>query len=273
MLNQVDAISPQGGTLSLALDDISEGYSIQGIDGLDPVPANVVSSSFARLDGEQFQSARREKRNIILRLGLEPDYSTMTAQQLRNNLYKWFMPKRSVLTRYYTDELPPVEISGVIETFNCPLFVKEPVATISILNHLPDFIDPTVQNLAGVTNSTASNTDHWYEGSEDTGVVITININRSISSFEIVNEPEGGARQSMPFEGAFVNGDVIEFSTVAGNIYVTLTRSGVRTSILYALSPFANWFRFAPGANAFRIAAGGAAIPYTIAYTNKYGGL
>lgn len=273
MVNQFDAVTPRGETLPLSLADISEGYSVQDISGLDPVPANIVSSSFARLDGEQYQSARREKRNIIIKLGLEPDYSTMTAQQLRNRLYTWFMTKRQVMLRFYTDELPPVEINGRVETFDCPLFVKEPVATISIVNHLPDFIDPTEIALAGNTNSTETNTDIVYDGSVDTGFVFTLNVNRTLTSFEIINQALGESAQSMPFVGSWVAGDVIELSTVSGNKYVQLTRSGVRTSALAQLSPFANWITLKEGVNEFRVNAEGAAIPYTIRYTNKYGGL
>src|SRR5687768_8673183 len=96
MLNKVEARTDLGAMLSLPFDDISSGYLVQSIEGLDPVPANIVSTSFARLDGEQYQSSRREKRNPILRLGLEPDYTTQTVRELRNNLYRWFMPGKNV---------------------------------------------------------------------------------------------------------------------------------------------------------------------------------
>src|SRR5438128_1459277 len=55
-MNGVQIFSSKGETLTLMLADISQGYTIRSIDGLDPVKANVVSSSFANQDGEQYQS-------------------------------------------------------------------------------------------------------------------------------------------------------------------------------------------------------------------------
>lgn len=273
MLNKLEARTDQGVLLSLPLDDISGGYLVQSIEGLDPVPANIVSSSFARLDGEQYQSSRREKRNVILRLGLEPDYSTMTVRQLRDNLYNWFMPPRNSNLRFYTDDMPTVDISGRVETFDCPLFVKEPVATISLLCFNPDFYEPVEVEISGNTVSSGVMGTIDYEGTVDTGIVFSIAINRSITGFTIYHQPEGVQVRSMVVAGAFVAGDVVEISTVPGNKYANLTRGSVVTSVLYTVSPYSDWTRLQPGDNDLRVYAEGAAIPWTLRYTNKHGGL
>ena len=97
MLTAVEAFTPQGENLFLPLQDSSGGYVVQDIDGLDPVNAQIVSSKFARLEGEQYQSSYREKRNILISLGLEPDYgAALSVSQLRSRLYDFFMPKSPV---------------------------------------------------------------------------------------------------------------------------------------------------------------------------------
>lgn len=273
MLNKVEATTDQGVTLSLPLDDISGGFSIEDIQGLDPVPANVVSSSFASLDGEQYQSSRREKRNIVVKLGLQPDYTTMTVRQLRNQLYGYFMPKKNTLLTFYDDELGDVNISGLIETFDCPLFTKEPVATISILCFDPDFYDPTPIDLPGNTTSTNVPTAIMYDGNVDTGMLFTLSANRPMDGFIINCQADGDQVRQMQFTASILSGDVINISTVPGNKYATLTRGGVISSILYGVSPYADWPRLQPGGNTFWVQATGAAVPYNIEYNDKFGGL
>lgn len=273
MLDKVEVRTDQGELLSLPFADISGGYMVQSIEGLDPVPANIVSSSFARLDGEQYQSARREKRNLIVKLGLEPDYTSQTVEQLRNNLYRWFLPPRNANFRFFTDNNPLVDISGRVETFDCPIFVKEPVATMSILCLDPDFYEPIEVEIAGQTTAGTAMGNIDYEGTVDTGIVFTININRSLTGFTLIHQPAGEQQRRLDVVGQFVSGDVVAISTVPGNKYVTRTRGSVISSVLYMVSPYADWTRLQPGNNGFRVVAEGAAIPYTIRYTNKHGGL
>jgi len=273
MLNKVEARTVRGAMLSLPFDDISGGYLVQGIDGLDPVPANIVSTSFARLDGEQYQSARREKRNLVLRLGLEPDYTTQTVRELRNNLYRFFMPRQLSAFRFYTDDFPTVDIEGRVETFDCPLFVKEPVATISVLCLDPDFYEPIEVEISGSTTDGVFMGNIDYAGTVDTGIIFTLNVDRAMSGFTIYHQPEGEQVRTLVVVGDFVAGDIVEISTIPGNKYATLTRGSVISSILYTVSPYSDWTRLQEGPNALRVFAEGAAVPYTIRYTTKHGGL
>lgn len=273
MLDKVEVRTEQGEVLSLPFADISGGYLMQGMDGLDPVPANIVSTSFANGDGEQYQSSRREKRNLIIQLGLEPDYTTKTVQQLRNDLYRWFLPPRRANFRFFTDDTPLVDIWGRVESFRCPLFVKEPIATISVLCFDPDFYEPVEVEISGETTSGTTMGSIDYTGTVDTGIVFQIEIDRTTTGFTIYHQPAGDQVRTLVVSGQFVAGDVVEVSTSPGSKYATLTRGSVISDILYTVSPYSDWIRFQPGSNALRVYTEGAAIPYTIRYTNKHGGL
>lgn len=273
MLTKVEARNDQGVLLTLPLMDVSEGFIIQDIEGLDPVKATLVSSSFANLDGEQYQSSRREKRNLIFTLGLEPDYVAQSVKALRSRLYGHFMPKSNVDFRFFSDDFPTVDISGRVESFEAPLFAKEPEAKMSLLCFNPDFYDstPVVISTSTTTGSIEKAVD--YDGTVESGIKFRINVNRSIVGFTIFNRSADNAIRSLEFLTSLIAGDVVEIDTSAGFKGATLIRSGVATSILYGVSPYSNWIEMLPGVNNIRVVVAGAAIPYTIEYTTKYGGL
>jgi hypothetical protein len=70
-----------------------------------------------------------------------------------------------------------------------------------------------------------------------------------------------------------VAGDVLSINTVTGSKGATLTRAGVESSVLYGISPQSSWLELMPGVNTIRVYATGAAIPLSIEYINRYGGL
>lgn len=276
MLEKLEVLTEQGVLLTLPLQDISQGYSVQNIDGLDPVKATIVSSTFGQMDGEQYQSARREKRNIILTLGYEPDYVSGTMQDLRKKLYAFFMPKSRVLLRFFQTGEPVVQIYGRVESFDSAKFDREPKAVISIINFDPDFYNPTRVILAGNTTASTVETTHTYPGSVETGIVFRLMVNRAnLTEFTINHRPPDDSLRSLDFATAtpLLIGDVLTISTIPGNKFVTLTRGGVDTSFLFGISPQSNWISLFPGDNKLRVYAEGAGIPYQIEYTTKYGGL
>lgn len=275
MLSKVVAQSASGTILTLELDDISDGLVLQEINGLDPVKATLSSSSFAGQDGEQFHSARRESRNITMTLGLEPDYVSQSVQDLRRRLYDVFAPKTQVQLTFYFDDDPDFVLttSGVVEDMQAPLFTKEPTADISIVCYDPDFLLEGSSSLSGNTVSTSATQLVTYDGTTDAGIKLTLNVDRTLTEFTIYQTAPDGSVRSLDFQAPLVTGDVVTLSTVAGNKYATLRRTGTDSSVLYGVSPQANWIALTKGDNHLRVYAVGAGIPYTIEYNTRYGGL
>ena len=273
MLSKVEVRNEQGQLLTLPLQDYSQGYVIQEIEGLEPVKATLVSSSFANLDGEQYQSSRREKRNMIIKLDYKPDYVAQTVQNLRQKLYSFFMPKSNANFTFYSDDFPTVTIDGTIEDFNNPLFTDKPEAAITIQCFKPDFFEPTEISFPGNTTAGLTEVPLQYDGTVETGIKFQLQLNRSLSEFTIYHRAPDGIVRNLEFVAPMLSGDVIDISTVSGSKGATLTRGGSIGSILYGISPYSNWINLFPGQNKIRVYAEGAAIPFTIKYTNKYGGL
>lgn len=273
MLNKVEVRNVQGELLTFVLDDVSDGYVVEDVGGLDPVKATLVSSSFASLDGTQYQSAKRENRNITFQIGLEPDYITETVSDLRQRIYQYFMPKESVDLRFFDSNGLEVDISGRIESCQNAMFTKEPAVDISIVCFNPDLYDRTPVEISGNTVSTTIETLVEYPGTVETGIVFVLNVNRTISEFTIYHRLPNDEIRILDFSAPLVSGDVLRISTVPGSKGATLTRSGTTSSILYGISPQSNWTAFMRGDNYIRVYAVGAAIPFEIEYITKYGGL
>lgn len=273
MLSKVEVTNSRGDLLTLQLDDISDGIIVQEITGLDPVKASLASSPFAGLDGEQFQSARRQTRNITMQLGLDPDPTTDTVQSLRKSLYGFFMPKSQNTMRFYLDDGLTADTVAIVESCETAFFSQDPAMDISMICYDPDFTDATPVHLTGSTTSGTTNTTVSYDGTVETGIILTVNVNRTMSGFTIYHDPENDVVSTLDFSASLLSGDVVVINTVSGSKGATLTRSGVSSSILYGISPQSIWTQFQPGDNGFRVYATGAAVPYTIDYVTRYGGL
>lgn len=273
MLNKVEVTNAQGIMLPLSLVNPDLGFKVRDVEGLDPVKATIVSSSQALLDAKVYQSSQREERNIKIKMGVEPDWILTTVEDLREQLYDYFMPKAILYQKYYRDGKPPVDIVGYVESFDFPLFTADPVGTASIICLDSDFVDPVPVVLPGSTVSTLVETPYTYAGNIETGFVFQLNVNRDLSGFTLYNTAADSVLKQLAFVYPLINGDVVRISTVPGDKYVRVTRGGVTSDILYAMSPTSNWLQFFKGVNKFRAYAEGASIPYTITYKTRYGGL
>lgn len=273
MLTTVEVRNQAGSLLTLPLSDPSQGFVVTDIEGLEPVKATLVSSSFANLDGGQYHSSRREPRNLKLKLDLEPDYILDSVQELRRRLYNFFMPKTKSNLRFILDDGTTVGIDGRIESFDSPLFTKDPSADISLMCYDPDFVNVDPVLITGNTVSTETNTLVTYEGSVETGIRFTLNVDRALTEFTIYHIPPDGVVRALDFAGSLSAGDVLQISTVPGAKGATLISGDTATSVLYGVSPQSNWIELQPGDNYIRVYATGAAIPYEIEYNTRYGGL
>lgn len=273
MITLIEARNSQGTLLSLPLGDISGGYSVQDVDGLDPVDAIIVSSDYAGTDGEQFESSRLGRRNIVLKLGYEPDYVSTSVRSLRKKLRGVFKNKQPVNLRFYDDEGPVVEIDGRVEYNKTPLFEQEPIAEISVICFEPDFVSISSVTKPGTSVNGDATTLIQYGGDENTGVVLTVNVNQTLTEFTVYNTGDDDIVKTLDIQASLVAGDVVTISTVPGSKYVRLTRSGVTTSLLYAMSTQSTWVDLSEGENLFRVYNTGTSMPYTVTYFERYGSL
>ena len=265
--------------LGLPLRSSDSGYFVKGVDGLDPVKAELVYSSFGLIDGVQFQSARRESRNIVVSLGFDPDYASTSVSDLRRAFYSVMNPKDEVVfTIVFADfsgALSTYRINGYIETIESPVFSKDPELTISIICPDPDFLSSmgTVRSYSTVTSSGTSSPAITYEGTAPTGYAVTMNINRAVTRFDVLHITADGLTNTLTTNYSFASGDKLEISTVPRAKGIWVTRAGVKSTILQSTTPESAWSRFTSGVNYFKIVASGTAIPYTLNYQPRISGI
>ena len=271
-LSLIEVLTERGETLSLPMQDTSSEYYITDVEGLDPVKANLVMSSFGSVDGAQYQSSRRDARNMVLHLGYNPDYSKTNIRNLRNKLYSYLMPKSKATFRLTMGDGLVVEIKGRVEDFKSSPFGKDPEATASIICGSPDFYELTSNTFNGYSVTGTTDSTISYQGNTETGFIFKLLVNRAITGFSIYHKSPSNEFGDIDFVGALQANDVLSISTVSGDKYIRLLRAGNLSSFMYG-APDPSWIQLSEGDNNIRVVIPGATIPYTIEYVNKYGGL
>jgi hypothetical protein len=150
VLTEVKAYSAWQSAPTLPLSEFGRAETdliqIRNIDGLDPVKASVNTSPLGSVDGSSFTGSNVISRNIVLTLHPNPNWKDWSYEGLRRLLYSYFMPKRPTRLVFYSDDIPPVEISGIVESCDVNPFSSDPELLVSIICPDPYFtaLEPEV---------------------------------------------------------------------------------------------------------------------------------
>lgn len=110
-------------------------YNVTQITGLTPTGCTINTAAVAGMDGETFNSARINKRNITITI--VPEYPI---EQNRNMLYRYF-PEKKKIRLFYENDTRNVYIDGYVESMESDLFTKRQSYQISVLCPNPYFVD------------------------------------------------------------------------------------------------------------------------------------
>lgn len=272
MLAKVDIETRGGQVLTLPIH-AEDGIVVNSIEGLGPVKATLVSSSFAGQDGAQHHSSRREARTIKFDLGFEADYINDTVQDLRDRVYSFLMPMSEVKLRFYQHDGFRQDIVGVVETCEPPMFSEEPKVEATLMCFKPDFLDPVPKVVKGFTGEDLTAADIQYDGTVDTGIEFKITPNRPVGSFTIYHVAGDGILRQLDYTLPLLASDELTITTVRGAKSAILKRAGTVESVVYGVSPQSKWIEFSNGMNEVRVYASGGPVPWQITRTDRYGGL
>lgn len=272
--------------IELGDGDPEHGMIIKNITGLGPPKANVSMTELATMDGSLFNSARVEKRNIVIQMFFS---FAPTIEDSRQRTYK-YLPIKKPLTFLIETDNRIVETVGVVESNEPDIFSKTESNQISLVCDDPYFysagengknvtvffgieplfefifsnesLDEPLLEFGSIENETEKTV--YYEGDSEIGVVITIHALGEAGDITIYNT---GTREVMKIDAdkiaditgsGIIEGDDIIISTVRGNKNIRLLRNGKYTNILNALDKNSDWFQLTKGENVF-------------AYTAEYG--
>lgn len=261
-------------------------YDLVSVEGLTPSTANIATSPSGQLDGEKFNSARLNKRNVVLTVVPKPDVETN-----RINLYKWFSPKQQVRI-YYKNETRDIYVDGRVESMDGSLFDNPQSYTISIIcpSAYLSAVEETVQTAnyatalfefpfsieeSGIEISTYDSVSTVVVSNESdiaTGMIIELSASGDVENPKIYRRD---TLENFALNFTMQAGDVIQISTVKGNKSVILTRDGTDTNIINNVAKSVTWFQLEPGDNLFTYEASGGLqdLSITFIYNRIYAGV
>lgn len=282
MIQKMEVYSPQPDAPVLPLGGFmanSDPVQIRNIDGLGPVKAEIVSTPFATGRGELFQGSSTGKRNIVVTLGLNPDWVDQTMSTLRQLLYRYFMPEAWVKLKFISDHLPPCDIEGRVESFEPNMFSQDPEMQISIICPKPDFIESSATILYGTVDDGTIEVAYQYSGTIETGFELRIDStpeNIAYTGDIEVTATAFGVPQVFTLEGVTINTvKYFKLSSVrnAKRVQNVSVADGSWTNLLARVTHDSEWPVILPGENLVKVACSENAQAWTLAYFTRFGGL
>jgi Phage tail protein len=280
MLTEVKAFSSWQSAPTLALDGNGRAETdliqIRNIEGLDPIKASVSTTPFGSIDGSSYTGSSVLSRNIVLTLHPNPDWQNWSYEALRRLLYSYFMPKRPTRLIFYSDDMPPVEISGIVESAEINLFSIDPEILVSIICPDPYFTALQPEVITGQSvraGGVIKNIE--YNGSVEAGIGVKITQVSGANPVSIgiqVGDPlisyfnaAAGVSPSKYFQMSS-----IPMQKFVRNVDLT---SGVITNLLSKMQEGSSWPYLQPGETDFSVITDAGVQDWELTYYERFGGL
>lgn len=254
---------------------------IRNLDGIGPVKADINTSPYGTQDGEFYTGSNVAKRNIVLILGLNPDWVEHTVASLRQVVYGYFMSKQPVKLRFFRDDGPTVEIDGYTESNEPNIFSKDPEMLISVICPLPDFIAVAPSVVAGTAKETPDESEFTLVGNVDTSgrVVLTTIEDDPAPNYDgtVTLEHKTLAAGSNLFKvtGSVAEGLDLIIDSARGAKVAENVVGSEHVNLLNSMTVGSKWLALRPGTNKFRVLLDPAAADkaWTLTYFERFGGL
>lgn len=251
---------------------------IRDIDGLGPVKSDITTTPSGTSRGETYQGSSTSKRNIVLTLGLNPDWATQTVSSLRQLLYGYFMTQAWCKLRFFSDELPTTDIEGYVESFEPNMFTQDPEVQISIINPRPDFVEVDASIFRGVVDDGSDQLVVNYLGSVDTGIEVRVDrtpTNPAYSGPLTITVENSDGTQSITVDPVTIDTtQSYKMSSVQGQKRTQNESISDPGSVINLLKmKTGDWPVLQPGENLLSVAASEPGQSWTLGFFNRFGGL
>jgi hypothetical protein len=283
VITKMEVFSEQPGAPELSLGGFSpnlDPVQIRNIEGLGPVKADITTQPFATGKGELYQGSSVGKRNIVMTLGLNPNWVDQTIASLRRLLYRYLLPEAWVKLRFFSDDMPTVDIEGRVESFEPNIFSQDPELQISVICPKPDFIEPDATFYYGVVDDGTAELEFEYGGDTATGFEVRVqhsadNIDYT-GPIHISTQREPEAIQLLTVDPVTIDAaHHFKLSTILNNkrVQKVANADGAVTNLLMYMTDDSVWPEIKPGTNLFKVYATETGQAWTLAFFNRYGGL
>ena len=262
-------------------------YMTSKVEGLNPPPGTISTSSYAGMDGSYLNNAFIEKRNVVISFEMRG----VGVEARRHQLYKVVKPSRYIKVYYKTAGID-VFTEGYVETCEVNNFEMLTTGQISIL--CPDIYWYSTESVMAyysqITGAftfpfpTESNPEPFVLGKYNSKNMMEIINDGDETGFTLEMEAIADARsptlynadtdEYLQISGDILTGDIITVTTKTGHKTVTLDRGGVKTNIINRLVSGSTWLTLREGKNRFYLRGTGLQnLKVKIIHTNAYLGV
>jgi len=251
---------------------------VRNISGLDPVKASVNTSPYGSVDGASYVGSSLTNRNIVLTLHPNPDYDNWTFESLRRLIYAYFMPKRPTKLVFYSDDMIPVAISGIVEGVTVNMFSKDPELQVSIICPDPYFTALEATVITGQTVRPGGDVVVVdYGGTIEAGINVKVTAVTAPNPTGITVQIGDPPITSFGVVATVDPATYFELSSIPMRKFVQNVGvgSGVITNLLSKVSiqEGSAWPTLQPGENEFRVVTDQGAQDWELTYFERFGGL
>lgn len=260
-------------------DSPSSKYYLKGIDGLGPPDINVLMKQNTYGDGT-YQGSKPLLREIIVRIGLRPDYSSgETVSDLRIALYSritsFYGKKSYIQLRTQFPDVLIAQVQVYISKFEINPMSKDPEIQITYECMSP-FLDAGADVVIPV--ETAPDSTHPLinnPGSAPVGMQLTGRFLANLSSFRITSRADPS--QYIQLNRLYKNASGFFIDTRPGSRrvqYIPPPSEGPNVDDLNVLDDDSTWLMLDPGDNQFDTNTNAAHFSFSLVqFTPRYWGI
>lgn len=249
----------------------NDPYQVTNIDGLGPPELDVLLAE-NHAPGGIFVNRRSQGRQIVARIGLNPDYKIgQDVSDLRYYLYGLLSPgvdpqNQSIKVSLLNSNVPVVDTTGYVKRIEIVPFNKKPEVQITIDCLGPYLEEPDLIELTPPESITWTVTNY---GRAPTGVKFEVEFTQTLSTFSIAIQ--NGT--SMTFQADFQVGDQLVVDTNEATRFVGLRRAGSFILYLEMLTAESKWLVLHGGEHTFQTSDPAEFNWNLFEYRNRYWGI
>jgi len=230
-------------------------YNVKEMTGLD---ADVIVTKYYGSSGsgnDLFYNLTIEKRDVVMRIGLNPEWANTSYSELRDELYKTISSSRTgLIDIWFMNESGTVAVlSGWVTKFESPQFVKSPEVIITVKTKDPMLKAPDPVEVSVIDLDPANTNIQDHISSAPHGFEFTLAFTGAKASLVIGDPEDASWTFTVTPAGGFLNGDVLHFSSDPNDKKLYLVRAGNTIYLADKIAPGSVWPVMFPGDNHFSL--------------------
>jgi len=233
----------------------SNPYNIKNVSGLDA--EDIISRYYPASGPFKYYNLALPTRTIVLNVSMNPRFSQgETYSDLREALYKKILyVRQATVSLWFKNGATTVaRVYGFIKKIEAPFFEKSPEVTITIECPDPMLKAPAAVNIDvnGLDPNNTLISDFLSTAPHGFWFQMTV-LTAGDLTYTWKDPNDANWSFTVTVTSAFQVNDIIQFSSEYGQKRLTLTRSGVTTSLANKIIPGSVWPILFPGDNRIQV--------------------